>query len=117
MTLFLFGSRSKQGLEEWRNQAKLKQLQSQYQNAHPVVADTAPYATQITTKLPEISQTFDDATSLQYKLGSGLDHHKVEKYKSRLEEKRKQVGLITHPSSELQEAEKCLAEVRHLEVL
>ena len=75
----------------------------------PSIAETVPYTTQAQTK-PELAQ---DYAPLQYKLGDGLDHLRVKKYKTRLEEKRKQVGLITQPSSELQQAEKCLAEVSH----
>lgn len=90
----------------------MQAAQQQNHKSHSKPADTAPYATQLPTK-PEILETVEeDVPSLRYKLGAGLDPHKVDKYKSRLEEKRKQVGLITDPTTELQQAEKCLAEVR-----
>ena len=108
-----FVFRSKQGLEEWRNQTKLKQLEAaRNQEPLPGITESAPYATRIPAKpdVPPMEEE-EDAVALHYKLGAGLDHHKVQKYKTRLEEKRKQVGIIQHPSSELQQAEKCLAEV------
>lgn len=101
------GCRSKRGLEEWRNQAKLQQIEAS-QHEPVLIPSSVPYATQVEIK-PELTHNH----APKYKPGDGPHHQKVEKYKTRLEEKRKQVGLITQPSSELQQAEKCLAEVRH----
>lgn len=95
----------------------MQTAQQQNHKAHSRAAETAPYATHLPTE-PETLQTVEeDVPSLRYKLGAGLDPHKVDKYKSRLEEKRKQVGLINNPTTELQEAEKCLAEVGKLAAL
>ena len=111
--------RSKQGLEEWRNQAKLKQKlkeQDKGELSYVRAMDMAPFATETMkteeeSSRPQPSTIMQDADLLGSKLSLRLDQELVDKYRTKLKEKRQQVGIITVPSSELQEAEKNLAEV------
>lgn len=105
--------RSKQGLEEWRNQAKLKQkliLRDGAEHSYVKAIENAPFAIDI-IKIPSQTDTLEEADPPGSNLEVGVDREVVEKFRSRLEDKRRQVGIIINPSAELQEAEKNLAEV------
>lgn len=108
--------RSKQGLEEWRNQAKLKQRLREervHQDADYLgAAQTAPFATETNEKPEMVPPQATSSNLLGSKVKVEIDYQTVQKYKTKLEEKRKQIGIISNPSSELRKAEKSLAEVR-----
>lgn len=101
--------KSKQGLEEWRDQAK--QMQKWMQNEEEVyqrAVDTAPFATQSTEK-PESPEPVHQDVSTDVEKAVFMEQL-VHKHMTKLEDKRKQAGIILNPSSQLQEAEKSLAE-------
>lgn len=108
-------SRSKHGLEEWRNHAKLKQKQKEQMvrehghQSYPKAIDTAPFATETKDKSSNAGADDDAGDTLVGGEGSKL---RAQRYRVGLEEMRKQAGIISKPSSQLQEAERALAEVR-----
>lgn len=73
------------------------------QQPYPKAIDTAPFATETKEKSVAAGDSTGD--------GRAEGQLRVQRYRSQLEEKRKQAGIITKPSSQLQEAEKALAEV------
>ncbi len=99
--------RSKRGLEEWRNQARLKQkqkeqmVQDEGKVSFSQAVDTAPFAT---------GESVSAVVHVQDTTSVG-NEQRVLRYRTDLEEKRKQAGIISNPSSQLREAEKALAEV------
>ena len=117
-----YAHRSKQGLEDWRNQAKLKQRMKEKmfadagENSYVKAVEVAPFATDsvegsAVSLRPDrtVQEAVPGNRTLKLKLD--IDKQIVHKYRTKLEEKRQQVGIITKPSSELQEAEQSLAEV------
>lgn len=114
----MVSSRSKQGLEEWRTQAKLKQkeqeqmVQDSGQQHYHKAVDTAPFATDTKEKSVSLAGTGTDDGDSRGAQKGGDNRWRVHRYRVHLEEKRKQAGIISNPSVQLQEAEKALAEVR-----
>jgi hypothetical protein len=78
-------------------------------HSYPKAADTAPFATQI-----EDSADHVDGDTVPDSEKRALREHR---YRTNLEEIRKQAGIISEPSSQLQAAEKALAEVSHGSVI
>lgn len=84
-------------------------MRLQGQQPYSKAVDTAPFATETKDgSVGAVAQGSEEEGQLR--MQSRLT---VQRYRSRLEEKRKQAGIITQPSSQLQEAEKALAEVRY----
>lgn len=90
-------------------------FQDQEQHSYVKAVEIAPFATETMKTPAESSQPSrtlqDDHLEGKVRWKVEVDQEMVEKYRTKLEEKRKQVGIITTPSSELKEAEKTLAEV------
>lgn len=102
-----YNNRSQRGLEEWRHQAKLKQKEKVLEDEYAYTR--APFAIDTTQQPPSGSSDNRD--------GGGDEKGKeqgVQKFKTRLEKTREQIGIISNPSLELQEAERSLAEVGFL---
>lgn len=78
----------------------------QGQQSYPKAVDTAPFATGSTGSLPRGLPT--DITSKEV---ADTNFQRVHQYRARLEENRRQIGIISKPSAQLEEAERALAEV------
>lgn len=101
---FHSNNRSQRGLEEWRHQAKLKQKEKVLEDEYAYAR--APFATDTTQQPPSGSSDNRDGGGDEKGQEQG-----VQKFKTRLEKTREQIGIISNPSLELQEAERSLAEV------
>jgi hypothetical protein len=103
--------RSKESLEQWREEARLDHLKPpSVELGGPTASDTAPYATDRQhSPMQEAGQDMALASPLS-------DHgevarKRVEHYNTALQTQRRQAGLISDASSDLLEAERRLAEV------
>ena len=110
--------RSKQSLEEWREEMRLMQ-QHAHVSPHHSTTSLAPFATE-TPQSPEREADEERGASLP----AGLHEQReaafdecVRRYVSELRGQRVQAGLVREPSDDLLEAEKRLAEVRERESL
>ena len=80
----------------------------QDQQSYPKAVDTAPFATEPTQHPPSVP------THVTPKEVADMNFQRVNRYRTRLEENRRQIGIISKPSTQLEEAEKALAEVSSL---
>lgn len=87
-------------------------MENEGQDMYLKAVDTAPFATQSTEK-PESPEPVHQDVSTDVEKAVFMEQL-VHKHVARLEDKRKQAGIILNPSSQLQEAEKSLAEVQIL---
>lgn len=89
-------------------------LQGEEQYSYVKAVEMAPFATENIEKQevspPPVRPLHDDTPDLLHS-EMRVNQQLVQKYRIKLEEKRKQVGIITNPSSDLQAAENTLAEV------